>query len=178
MLHSRLENQFKNYKKYGGCNVDIKALNVIFQIAGVDGQYTVTIVSTPTGTPVSGSTNTFDYPILSSVTLTCMVTSNDGSPVTVTGYSWNTTGCFTVTATRYSWNTTGWFRNYYGYVSCFPDGKTTQNVSEDSVLARDAGTVRCTAIINSESFTSGPFTLRITGMHQLFAHIHINNNTY
>ena len=39
--------------------------------------YTVTIASTPAGTPVSGSTNTFDYPILSSVTLTCMV---DPSP--------------------------------------------------------------------------------------------------
>ena len=131
-------------------------------MAGMDDQYTVTIVSTPAGTPVSRSTNKFDYPILSSVTLTCMVTSNDGSPVTVTGYSWDTTGCFT---------------DYRGYVRCFPNGQTTQNVSEDAVLARDAGTVRCTAIINSESFTSGPFTLRISGMHQLFAHTNINGNT-
>ena len=34
---------------------------------------TVTVVSSPAGTPVSESTNTFDYPILSSVTLRCMV---------------------------------------------------------------------------------------------------------
>ena len=46
---------------------------------GVDGQYIVTIVSNPAGTPVSGFTNTFDYPILSSVTLTCDVTLNDTS---------------------------------------------------------------------------------------------------
>ena len=78
-----------------------------------------------------------------------MVASNDGSSVTVTGYSWDTTGCFT---------------DYRGYVRCFPDGKTTQNVSEDSVLARDAGTVRCTVVINSGSFISGPFTLRISGI--------------
>jgi len=46
-------------------------------IAGTYGQFTVTIVSNPAGTLVSGSTNTFDYPILSSVTLTCTV---DPSP--------------------------------------------------------------------------------------------------
>ena len=33
----------------------------------------VTIVTSPVGTPVSGSTITYDYPILSSVNLTCMV---------------------------------------------------------------------------------------------------------
>ena len=125
-----------------------------FHIPGVDGQYTVTIVSTPAGTPVSGSTNTFDYPILSSVTLTCMVTSNDGSPVTVTGYSWDTTGCYVNS------NFMG-----IGNVRCFPRNQVTQSVSEDAVLARDAGTVRCTAVTNSGSFTSGPFTLRISGMH-------------
>ena len=112
--------------------------------------FNVTIVSTPAGTPVSGSTNTFYYPILSSVTLTCMVTSNDGSPVTVTGYSWDTTGCFT---------------DDHGMVRCFPNGKTTQNVSEDAVLARDAGTVRCTADINGNLFMSVPFTLRISGVY-------------
>ena len=118
----------------------------------ITGEYTVTIASTPAGTPLSGSTNTIDYPILSSVNLTCMVTSDDGSPFTVTSYSWNTTGCYD--------NSGG-----TGDVRCFPNGKRTQNVSEDAVLARDAGTVRCTAVINNASFTSGPFTLRITGMH-------------
>ena len=82
-----------------------------------------------------------------------MVTSNDGSPVTVTGYSWDTTGCYDNS------NNMG-----TGDVRCFPRNQVSQNVSEDSVLARDAGTVRCTAVINSLSFASGPFTLRISGM--------------
>ena len=117
-------------------------------IADVATQYTVTIVSTPAGTPVSGSTNTFDYPILSSVNLTCMVTSSDGSPFTITSYLWDTTGCYT---------------NIDGKVRCFPNGQTTQSVSEDAVLAKDAGTVRCTAIIKNCLFTSKPVTLRISG---------------
>ena len=122
---------------------------IIIMITGIDGQTTVTIVSTPAGTPVSGSTNTFDYPILSSVTLTCNVTSSDGSTPTVTGYSWDTTGCFA---------------DDRGMRRCFPVGQTTQSVSEDDVFAKDAGTVRCTAVIGSDSFTSEPFTLRISGM--------------
>ena len=79
-----------------------------------------------------------------------MVTSDYWSPVTVTSYSWDTTGCFTVDG---------------GNVRCFPDGKIAQNISEDAVLARDAGTVRCTAVINGISFKSEPFSLRIKGMH-------------
>ena len=39
--------------------------------------------------------NTFDYPILSSATLTCNATSNDGSSFNVTSYRWNTTECYT-----------------------------------------------------------------------------------
>ena len=115
---------------------------------GVDSQ-TVTIVSTPAGTSVSGSTNTFYYPILSSVTLTCMVTSNDGSPVTVTGYSWNTTGCYI---------------NSRGENRCFPVGKNTASVSKDSLLAIDSGTITCTATISDTDFTSQSLTLRISGM--------------
>ena len=122
---------------------------------GVDGQttYTVTIVSSPAGIPVNGSTNTFDYPILSNVTLTCNVTSNDGSSFTVTSYQWNTAGCYTHP------NVNG------GNPSCFPDGQTTQNVSDDDVTAEDAGTVTCTATISGSQYTSGPFTLRISGEH-------------
>ena len=116
---------------------------------GVDGQYTVTIVSTPAGTPVSGSTNTFYYPILSSVTLTCMVTSNDGSPVTVTGYSWDTTGCYV---------------NSRDENRCFPVGKNTASVSKDSLLAIDSGTITCTATISDTDYTSPPLTLNISGM--------------
>jgi len=112
--------------------------------------FNVTIFSTPAGTPVSGSTNTFDYPILSSVILTCMV---DPIPSGTVIYSWETTGCYDNSNNMGS-----------GDVRCFPRNQVSQNVSEDAVLARDAGTVRCTAVINSGSFTSEPFTVRISGM--------------
>ena len=124
---------------------------------GVDGQsssdppFTVTIVSSPAGTPVSGSTNTFDYPILSSVTLTCNVISNNGSSFTVTSYHWNTTGCYT----HHGFNN--------GNPRCFPHGQTTQNVTDDDVTAEDAGTITCTVTINGSDYTSEPFTLRISG---------------
>ena len=124
---------------------------------GVDGQssgagpFTVTIVSSPTGTPVSGSTYTFDYPILSSVALTCNVISNDGSSFTVTSYRWNTTECYTH-SDRYS-----------GNPRCFPYGQTTQNVTDDDVNAEDAGTITCTVTINGSDYTSEAFTLRISG---------------
>ena len=119
---------------------------------GVDGQlYTVTIVSNPAGTPVSGSTNTFDYPILSNVTLTCVVTPSDGGPTIfpVTNYQWNTGGCFT----NYAHNT----------LTCFPTGQTTQSVTGNNLLAEDAGTITCTVTIGGVDYTSGPLTLRISG---------------
>ena len=85
--------------------------SVYWYFSGVDGQtYTVTIVSSPAGTPVSGSTNTFDYPILSSVTLTCNVVSDDGSLFTVIAYQWNTAGCCTHS------------NHNNGNPSCFPHG--------------------------------------------------------
>jgi len=117
---------------------------------GVDGQYTVTIVSTPPGTPVSGSTNTFDYPILSSVTLTCMVTSSDGTTPTVTNYQWNTAQCYT--------------NGRLTDPICFPAGQTTQSITGNNLLAKDAGTITCTVIIGGADYTSGPLTLRISGM--------------
>ena len=116
-----------------------------------DGAFTVTIVSSPAGTPVSGSTNKFDYPILSSVTLTCDVTSNDGSSFTVDSYRWNTTGCYT----HPNFNS--------GNPRCFPHGQNTQNVSGDNLLAEDAGTITCTVTISGSDYTSEPFTLRISG---------------
>ena len=120
----------------------------MYLCTGVDGQFTVTIVSSPAGTPVSGSTNTFDYPILSSVTLTCMV---DPSPSSSVMYQWNTTGCYTNS-------------NYNGgSPGCFPHGETTQSVSDDDVTAEDAGTITCTVTIDGSDYTSGPFTLRISG---------------
>ena len=114
--------------------------------------FTVTIVSSPTGTPVSGSTNTFDYPILSSVTLTCNVTSDDGSSFTVTSYLWNTEGCYT-------------HPNFHKF-KCFPyDQRQTQVVTDDDITAEDAGTITCNVTINDNNYTSEPFTLRISGEH-------------
>ena len=132
-------------------------LCIIDICTGVDGQssgddlFTVTIISSPAGTPVSGSSNTFDYPILSSVTLTCDVTSNDGSSFTVNSYQWNTTGCYT----HPNFNS--------GNPRCFPHGQNTQNVSGNNLLAEDAGTIICTVTISGSYYTSEPFTLRISG---------------
>ena len=112
---------------------------------------TVRIVSTPAGTPVSESTNTFDYPILSSVTLICIVIADDNLPVSVDSYQWNTAGCYTHP------------NHNNGNPSCFPDGQTTQSVTDNDVTAEDAGTITCTVTISGSDYTSGPFTLRISG---------------
>ena len=121
--------------------------------------YTVSIVSNPAGKEVSGSANTFDYPILSSVTLTCMVTSSDGTIPTVTNYQWDTTGCYTHPA------------HNSGNPTCFPMGQTTQSVTGNDLTAGDAGTITCTISIGGHSSaTSEPFTLRISGK---FVYIHI-----
>ena len=121
--------------------------------ANGDATFTVTIVSNPAGTPVNGSNNTFDYPILSDVTLTCDVTSYDGSSFTVTSYQWNTEGCYT----NPNFNS--------GNPGCFPVGQSTQNVTDDDVTAEDAGTITCTVTINNINYNSEPFTLRISGEH-------------
>ena len=117
-------------------------------LSGIDGQFTVTIVSNPAGTPVSGSTNTFDYPILSSITLTCMVDPIPSSSVT---YQWNTTGCYTHTSSNNS------------NPQCFPHNQSTQNVTGNNLNAEDAGTITCTVTISGSDYTSEPFTLRISG---------------
>ena len=117
-----------------------------FVLTVVDEDTWVTIVSDPAGTRVSGSANTFDYPILSSVTLTCMVNPTPSVPVT---YQWNTEGCYV---------------NNHNERRCFPTGKTTQSVSEDDLIAKDAGTITCTATILGVEYTSDEFTLRISGM--------------
>ncbi|XP_065911372.1 cell adhesion molecule-related/down-regulated by oncogenes-like isoform X2 [Dysidea avara] len=123
-------------------------------LAVIEPVITVTIVSAPAGTPVSGSTNTYDYPILSSVTLTCMVTSSDGSILNVTNYQWDTTGCYTHPA------------HNNGNPVCFPTGQTTQSVTGNDLTAEDAGTVTCTVTIGGVDgdYTSGPLTLHISGI--------------
>jgi len=117
-------------------------------VVGINGQFTVTIVSNPAGTPVSGSTNTFDYPILSSVTLTCMV--NTSVPADTT-YQWETTECYTNVG------------HNGGNPTCFPTGGMMATVSDNNVTAEDAGTITCSATINGTNYTSEPFTLRISG---------------
>ena len=118
---------------------------------GVDGQ-TVTIVTDPAGTPVDGQPGTFDYPILTRLTLTCMATASDGSPVNVTSYSWTATNCYT---------RTGGIENPCFYSVGNPTG---QNISSNTdLLAPDAGTVTCTATIRRVDYTSDPLTLCISG---------------
>ena len=124
---------------------------------GVDGQ-TVTIVTDPAGVPVDGQNNTFDYPILTSVTLICIATAADGSPATVTSYHWNAINCY---------------NNSYGINDpCFySNGQTEQNITGNNLQAKDAGTVRCTATIGGIDYTSDPLTLCISGeqVHTLLA---------
>ena len=116
----------------------------------IDLKISVAIVTDPAGTPVNGSNNTFDYPILTSVSLLCMATTVDGLPVTVTSYSWTATNCY---------NCTGGVQN-----PCFySGGRTGYNITGNSLLAPDAGTVTCTVTVGSVSFTSDPLTLRISG---------------
>ena len=118
-------------------------------LVGVHGQ-NATIVTDPAGTAVDGQPGTFDYLILTSVTLMCMATASDGSPVTVTAYSWTATNCYT---------RTDGVRDpcFYG------NNPTGQNITGNNLLAPDAGTVTCTVTIDGMDYTSDPLTLRISG---------------
>jgi len=127
------------------CILIVIPISVIFTVP------TVTIVSTPAGTPVSGFTNTFDYPILSSVTLICRATASDGSTPTVSNFQWDTTGCYTNPA------------HNSGNPTCFPTGQTNQSVIGNDLTAEDAGTITCTAVIGDSNYTSEPLTLGISG---------------
>ena len=115
----------------------------------------ISIISNPVGTPVNGSNNTFDYPILTSVSLLCNVTVPDRSPVTVTSYSWTANDCY----------------DHTGGVQtpCFySGGRTGYNITGNSLLAPDAGTITCTATIDGVNFNSDPVTLRISGKDSLY----------
>ena len=124
---------------------------------GVDGLVTVTILRNPNGTQVNEST--YDYPILSNVTLTCMVTSSNGSIPTMINYQWNTTECFTNTKHK---NPT-----------CFNTDRTGKGITVNNLLAEDAGTITCTVSIGDSSYTSKPLTLRVSGMHIVCLNVHV-----
>ena len=111
---------------------------------GVDDQ-NVTIVTDPAGTPVDGQPNTYDYPILTNVTLMCVAATVDGSPVT---YYWN----------DMNYDSTGDSDN-----ACFYGSHTGQNLTINDLLAEDAGTVICIATIGGTNYTSNPLTLHISG---------------
>ena len=85
---------------------------------------------------------------MSNVTLTCMVDPTPSSSVT---YQWNTAGCYT--NSKFTGNNP----------ECFPHGQTIQNVTGNDLNAEDAGTITCTVNISGSPYTSGPFTLRISG---------------
>ena len=82
----------------------------------------------------------------------CMATAADGSPVTVTSYSWAGSDCYT---------RSGGVDNpcFYSLPSA-----TGQNVtSNGGVLAPDAGNVTCTVTIDGVDYTSDPLRLHISG---------------
>ena len=70
-------------------------------------------------------------------------------------YQWDTTGCYT--------------NNIHSTPTCFPTGQATQSVTDNNLLAEDAGTITCTVTIGGVGYTSGPLTLRISGIHMCYA---------
>ena len=129
---------------------------------GVDSNVIVFIHSSPAGTLVTDQPHTFDYPILSSVTLTCLVIYSNGTPVAtslVSNYRWNTTKCYRNNA------------HHGGTPRCFPHSQTIQTITADYLTAVDAGTISCSATVGSvirTTYTSSPLTLRISG--NIFSH--------
>ena len=115
---------------------------------GIDGQ-TVTIVTDPAGVPVDGQNNTFDYPILTNVTLMCVATAVDGSPATVTSYSWKSD--FNIEA---------------GQLAL--EQRIEQNITVNNLRAQHADTVNCAATINGTNYASDPLTLRISGKLDMY----------
>ena len=122
----------------------------VAHIIGVDSQ-TVKIITDPAGIPADGQPNTYDYPILANVTLKCMVTPVNGSTSTVTSYQWTVVDCYR--------------KSKRGIEDpCFyANDIQEQNITGTDLLAQDAGTVTCTAIIDGATYTSELLTLRISG---------------
>ena len=96
---------------------------------------------------------------MTSLTLTCLAIASDGSPATVTSYSWAATNCYT--------------RNGGVQDPCFYSlpSATGQNITSNTgLLATGAGTVTCTATIDGIDYTSDLLTLRISG-EQLYNNV-------
>ena len=104
--------------------------------AGMQTFNSVTIINSPGGTLVDGLSNTFVYPILSSVTLSCTTDPPASSSAT---YQWDA-DC----------------------TACFPDSQVTENVTTSSLTTNDAGTFTCTVTDGSTPGVSSPFTLRVS----------------
>ena len=76
----------------------------------------------------------------------------------------------TTSTITYQWNTGGCYANNFNESICFPTGHTAQNVTEDDLLARDAGTITCTTTIDGVDRTSNQFILRVSGTDYIRIH--------
>lgn len=84
---------------------------------------------------------------MSKVTLICIATAADGSPATYNvTYAWIHVDCYSGSDSPC----------FYGH------NPTTQNITSDGLLARDAGSVICSATIDG-NLPSSAITLRISG---------------
>ena len=137
-MHAQIEDSLANLQK----------LIPTFIYVGVNVQ-SINIVTNPIGLPVAGQINTFDYPILTNVTLMCIVASSNGSLVTAISYNWMATDCYS--------NTVGGTKNCF-----YSRSHARQNFTGYDLLAKDAGTVECEAIIDEEACYS-QLTLRVSG---------------
>ena len=83
-----------------------------------------------------------------------MMTFNNGTPAATSdvSYQWNTTGCYSN------------IHYHSGTPRCFAHGQTSQKITGDDLTAEDAGTITCTATIDNIAYSSGPLTLRISGI--------------
>ena len=133
------------------CNYDLYSVYIFFTAPEV------AVVSDPS---VSGFANLFKYPILSNVTLTCMVDPLPPSSLSIdVSYQWITEGCYNSTD----------FND--GIPRCFPYNQTTRIVVGNYLTAEDAGTITCTVTISGSNYTSEPYTLLITGKTVLHCNI-------
>ena len=88
----------------------------------------------------------------------CMVSSEKGPPSTVTSYLWTAVNCYN--------HSTGVKDPCFYSVN-----RIGQNITGYDLLAQDAGTVTCTAIIDGVNYTSSPLTLRISGELDSYARL-------